>query len=61
MIQQTMEYIMARHNTAFLNSLRQMMVGIFGPSVDKHFEQGDSSAAGGGQPYRQDASVRPPP
>jgi hypothetical protein len=40
-----MEDIMARHNTAFLNSFRQMMVGIFGPSVDKHFEQGDSSAA----------------
>jgi hypothetical protein len=45
MIQQTMEDIMARHNTAFLNSFRQMMVGIFGPSVEKHFEQGDSSAA----------------
>jgi hypothetical protein len=61
MIQQTMEDIMARHNTAFLNSFRQMMVGIFGPSVDKHFEQGDSSVAAAGQPSRQDASVRPPP
>jgi hypothetical protein len=39
MIQQTMEEIMAIHNTAFLNSIRQMMVGVFGPSVDKHFEQ----------------------
>jgi hypothetical protein len=39
MIQQTMEEIMARHNTAFLNSFRQMMVGVFVPSVDKHFEQ----------------------
>jgi hypothetical protein len=38
-----------------------MMVGIFGPSVDKHFEQGDSSAAAAGQPSRQDASVQPPP
>jgi hypothetical protein len=28
MIQQTMEDIMARHNTAFLNSFRQMMVGV---------------------------------
>jgi hypothetical protein len=60
MIQQTMEDIMARHNTTFLNSFRQMMVGIFGPSVDKHFEQGDSSAAAG-QPSRQDASVQPTP
>jgi hypothetical protein len=60
MIQQTMEEIMARHNTAFLNSIRHMMVGDFGPSVDKHFEQGESSAAAGGQPSRQDASVQPP-
>jgi hypothetical protein len=62
MIQQTMEEIMARHNTAFLSSIRQMMVGVFGPGVDKHFEQGDSSAAAAaGQPSRQDASVQLPP
>jgi hypothetical protein len=61
MIQQAMEDIMARHNTAFLNSFRQMMVDVFGPGVDKHFEQGDSSAAAAGQPSRQDASVQPPP
>jgi hypothetical protein len=60
MVQQTLEDIMARHNTAFLNSSRQMMVGIFSPSVDKHFE-GESSAATAGQPSRQDASVQPPP
>jgi hypothetical protein len=60
MVQQTLEDIMARHNTAFLNSFRHMMVGIFGPSVDKHFE-GESSAAAAGQPLRQDASVQPPP
>jgi hypothetical protein len=29
MIRQAMEEIMARHNTAFLNSFRQMMVGVF--------------------------------
>jgi hypothetical protein len=55
-----MEEIMARHNTAFLNCFRQMMVGVFGPSVDKHFEQGESSAAVNGQPSRQDASAQPP-
>jgi hypothetical protein len=60
MIQQAMEDIMARHNTAFWNSFRQMMVGVFGPSVDKHFEQGESSATAAGQPPRQDASVQPP-
>jgi hypothetical protein len=55
-----MEDIMARHNTAFLNSFRQMVVSVFGPGVNKHFEQVDSSAAAG-QPSRQDASVQPPP
>jgi hypothetical protein len=60
MIQQAMKDIMARHNTAFLNSFRQMRVGVFGPSVDKHFEEGESSATATGQPSRQDASVQPP-
>jgi hypothetical protein len=59
MIHQAMEDIMTRHNTAFLNSFQQMMVGVFGPSVDKHFEQGESSATTTGQPPRQDASVQP--
>jgi hypothetical protein len=60
MVQKTLEDIMARHNTAFLNSFRQMMTGIFGPSVDKHFE-GESSAAVTGQPVRQDAGIQLPP
>jgi hypothetical protein len=54
MIRQAMEEIMARHNTAFLNSFQQMMVGVFGPSVGK------SSATANGQPPRQDASAQPP-
>jgi hypothetical protein len=37
-----------------------MMVGVFGPGVDKHFE-GESSAVVTGQPVRQDTSVQPPP
>jgi hypothetical protein len=37
-----------------------MMVDVFGPSVDKHFEQGESSATANGQPPRQDASAQPP-
>jgi hypothetical protein len=59
MIQQAMEDIMARHNTAFLNSFRQMMVGVFGPNVGKHFDQGESSAAPNGQPPHQEESVQP--
>jgi hypothetical protein len=60
MVQKALEDIMARHNTAFLNSFRQMMVGVFGLSIERHFE-GESSAAPTGQPIRQDASVQPPP
>jgi hypothetical protein len=37
-----------------------MMVGVFGPGVDKHFE-GESSADVNGQPVRQDTSIQPPP
>jgi hypothetical protein len=67
-----MEEIMARHNTAFLNSFRQMMVGVFGPSGDKHFERAqgptgrvanettEASATANGQPPHQDASSQPP-
>jgi hypothetical protein len=36
------------------------MVVVFDPSVDKHFEQGESSAPINGQPPCQDASVAPP-
>jgi hypothetical protein len=60
MVQKALEDIMARHNTTFLNSFRQMMVGVFGPNVDRHFE-GESSASPAGQPIRQDTSVQPPP
>jgi hypothetical protein len=38
-----------------------MMVGIFGPIADKHFEGESSAAAAAGQPIRQEASVQPPP
>jgi hypothetical protein len=60
MVQKALEDIMAWHNTAFLNSFRQMMVGVFGPDVDKHFE-GESSANVNGQPVRQNTSIQPPP
>jgi hypothetical protein len=36
------------------------MVGVLGPSVEKHLEQGESSDAANGQPPRQDASAQPP-
>jgi hypothetical protein len=69
MIQRTMEDIMAKHNTVFLNMFRQMMVSVFGPGMEKvlsrtspqgpNGETGESSAAVNGQPP-QDTSARPP-
>jgi hypothetical protein len=60
MVQRTLEDIMAKHNTAFLHIFRQMMVGVFGPGVEKHFE-GKSSTAVNGQPVRHDTNIQPPP
>jgi hypothetical protein len=68
-VQQTMENIMAKHHTAFLNMFRQMMVGVFGPSVERVLgrvspqgpsgEIGESSVAVNSQPAR-DSSAQPP-
>jgi hypothetical protein len=60
MVHRTLEDIMARHNTAFLNSFQQMMVDVFGQGVKKPFE-GESSAVVSGQPVRQDTNIQPPP
>jgi hypothetical protein len=30
-----MEAILAKHNTALLNMFKQMMVGVFGPGMEK--------------------------
>jgi hypothetical protein len=60
MIQRTLEDIIAMHNTAFLNIFQQMMVGIFGPRVNKHFE-GESSVVVNSQPVHHNTSVQPPP
>jgi hypothetical protein len=64
-----MEDIMAKHNTAFLNLFRQMMISVFSPVMEKvlsrtspqgpNGETGESSAAVNGQPT-QDASAQPP-
>jgi hypothetical protein len=34
-VRQTMENIMAKHHTAFLTMFKQMMVGVFGPSMER--------------------------
>jgi hypothetical protein len=33
--QQIMESIMVKHHTAFLNMFKQMMVGVFGPGMER--------------------------
>jgi hypothetical protein len=68
-VQQTMENIMAKHNTPVLNMFRQMMVSVFGPGMEKVLSQvspqgpsgetGESIVAVDGQPA-QDASAQPP-
>jgi hypothetical protein len=67
--QQTMENIMAKHHTAFLTMFKQMMVGVFGPVMERAFgrvspqgsaaEVGETSAAVNNQPARN-ASAQPP-
>jgi hypothetical protein len=69
MVQQTIEDIMAKHNTAFLKIFRQMMISVFGPGMEKvlnrtspqgpNCEIEESSVAVNGQPT-QDASAQPP-
>jgi hypothetical protein len=65
---QTMESIMVKHYTVFLTMFKQMMVGVFGPSMERTLsrvspqastvEVGETSAAVNSQPPR-DASAQP--
>jgi hypothetical protein len=32
---ETIDNVMVKHHTAFLNMFKQMMVGVFGPGMDK--------------------------
>jgi hypothetical protein len=34
---ETIEAVMGKHHTAFLNMFKQMMIGVFGPSMEKMF------------------------
>jgi hypothetical protein len=68
-VRQTMENIMAKHHTAFLTMFKQMMVGVFGPGMERMLgrvspqastvEVGETSAVVNSQPAR-DASAQPP-
>jgi hypothetical protein len=62
----TIETVMAKHHTDFLNMFKQMMIGVFGPDMERMLslvpphtssaEVGETSSA---QPIR-DASTQPP-
>jgi hypothetical protein len=64
---ETIENIMVKHHTAFLNMFKQMMVGVFGPGMERMLsrvspqtstaEVGETSAA----QSARDASAQPPP
>jgi hypothetical protein len=68
-VQQTMESIMAKHNTAFLTMFKQMMVRVFGPGMERVLgrvspqgstvEIGETSAVVNSQPSRN-VSTQPP-
>jgi hypothetical protein len=73
---ETMDSVMAKHHTAFLNMFKQMMVGVFGPGVERMLnrvsphisspEVGETSSAqpardAGAQPPLQSQPIQPPP
>jgi hypothetical protein len=68
-VRQTMENIMPKHHTAFLTMFKQMMVGVFGPGMERMLgrvspqastvEVGEITAAVNSQPAR-DASAQQP-
>jgi hypothetical protein len=36
---EAIETVMGRHHTAFLNMFKQMMIGVFGPGMEKMFSR----------------------
>jgi hypothetical protein len=69
----TAETVMGKHHTAFLGMFKQMMIGVFGPGMEKVFsrisphgyymEVGETGSAQptGAQPPLQSQPVQPPP
>jgi hypothetical protein len=70
---ETAEAVMGKHHTAFLNMFKQMMIGVFGPGMEKVFSQvsphpssaevGETSSSQptGAQPPLQGLPIQPPP
>jgi hypothetical protein len=73
---ETIDNVMVKHHTAFLNTFKQMMVGVFGPGMERMLnrvsphtysvEVGETSSAqpardAGAQPPLQGQPIQPPP
>jgi hypothetical protein len=73
---ETIETVMVKHHTAFLNMFKQMMIGVFRPSMERMLsrvsphtssaEVGETSSAqpvrdAGAQPPLQGQQIQPPP
>jgi hypothetical protein len=70
---ETTEAVLGRHHTTFLSMFKQMMIGVFGPGMDKVFsrvsphaysaEVGETNSAQptGAQPPLQSQPIQPPP
>jgi hypothetical protein len=70
---ETVEAVMGKHHTAFLSMFKQMMIGVFGPGMEKVFSRvsphaystkvGETSSAQptGAQPPLQSQPIQPPP
>jgi hypothetical protein len=73
---ETIETVMVKHHTAFLNMFKQMMIGVFGPGMERMLgrvsphtssaEVGETSSAQpprdtGAQPPLQGQPIQPPP
>jgi hypothetical protein len=70
---ETTEAVMGKHHTAFLSMFKQMMIGVFGPGMEKVFSrvsphpssvevrENSSSKPTGAQPPLQGQPIQPPP
>jgi hypothetical protein len=66
---ETAEAVMGKHHTAFLSMFKQMMIGVFGPGMEKMFglvspqDAGETSSAQptGVQPPLRGQPIQPPP
>jgi hypothetical protein len=60
---ESIDNVMVKHHTAFLNMFKQMMVGVFGPGMERMLSQVSpqaSTADASAQPPLQSQPIQPP-